>query len=86
MAAFDQGEYQPIADDIYIQAVRAGRFNVHWHDGQAWQQLISISEQEAQALVAPMQFIGESKSKRQYYRPAIADVIERIEEASGHVF
>ena len=61
---------EPMAGDIYIQEVRAGRFTIHRYDGQNWQQLGgSFSEQEIKALVAPMQFLFESKGFRRYYRP-----------------
>ena len=87
MAAFDQEAYQPIAGDLSIQEVRAGRFTIHRYDGQSWQQLgAGHNEQDIKALVAPMEFLGESKDKRQYYRPSLVDVIERIQEPNGHVF
>ncbi len=87
MAAFDQEEYQPTAGDIYIQEVRTGRFTIHRYDGQNWQPLgAGHREQDILALVASMEFLGEGKGKRQYYRPSIVDVIERIERPNGHVF
>ena len=68
MAAFDQEEYQPTAGDISIQEVRTGRFTIHRYDGQNWQQLgAGHREQDILALVAPMEFLGESKGKRQYW-------------------
>ena len=70
MAEFDQETYQPQEGDLYIQEVRAGRFTIHRYDGEIWEQLgAGHSEQDIKTLVAPMTFLSESRSKRQYYRP-----------------
>lgn len=78
--------YHPRTGDRYIQEVRAGRFNVHHYDeeGYGWGQLHScISEQEAQAIVAPpYALVGKSKGKgkRQYYR---LECIPQFPDGSG---
>jgi hypothetical protein len=70
-ATFDQEAYQPQEGDIYIIEVRLERYTIHRWDGESWQQLgAGHSEQDILALVAPMQFLGESKGHRLYYRPA----------------
>lgn len=63
--------YEPLAGDIYLQEVRTGRFTVHRYDGQGWEQIAALSEQEARQLTARMEFVYESRGKRQYYRPAL---------------
>jgi hypothetical protein len=74
MAEFDQNTYQPQEGDLYIQEVRDGRFTIHRYDGQTWEQLgAGYSEQDIKTLIAPMAFLGESKGKRQYYRPSFVD-------------
>lgn len=66
----NEQEYQPIAGDIYILEVRAGRFTIHHYDGQDWKQLgAGHNEQDIKALIAPMEFLWESPGHRWYYRP-----------------
>lgn len=70
MAAFDQETYQPLEGDIYTLEVRAGRFTIHRYDGQSWQQLgAGHSEQDIQALISRMDYLGRSRGYREYYRP-----------------
>ncbi len=74
MITVDRTAYQPRTGDRYIQELSAGRFNVHHYDeeGYGWVQLQScLSEQEAQAIVAPPYVLvskSKGKGKRQYYR------------------
>ena len=70
MADFDQATYQPQEADIYIQEVRAGRFTIHRYQSGRWERIEPVySKQELEGLISVMQFLGESKSKRRYYRP-----------------
>ena len=63
---------QPVwrTGDIYIVEVRTGVFTIHRYDGESWDQLgAGHTEQDIQTLVASMEFLGEGKGKRRYYRP-----------------
>lgn len=64
-------DYQPVEGDIYIQEVRAGRFTIHRFDGEHWSQMTTIDEQERQALISVMQFLGSGKGRRRYHRPLL---------------
>ena len=69
-------EYQPQEGDIYTLAVHEGRYIIRRYDGVNWEQLGGgHSEQDIAALVAPMQFVGESKGHRWYYRPYAEDTV-----------
>lgn len=73
MAEFDQDAYQPSPGDFYTLEVRAGRWVIHRYDGESWQQLgAGHGEQDIQALVTPMQLLGETPGHRRYYRPTQA--------------
>lgn len=65
--------YEPLAGDIYLQEVRVGRYTTHRYDGQSWEQVAALSEQEARTLTARMEFVYESRGKRRYYRPALVE-------------
>ena len=86
MAEFNQDTYQPESGDLYIQEVKAGRFTIYRYSFGSWEQLgAGHSEQDIKKLVEPMQFLGENKGKRQYYRPdearraAMAELIDKAE-------
>lgn len=65
-------DYQPLIGDIYTLEVRAGRFTIHRFDGERWEQLgAGYSKQDLDGLISVMQFLGESKGKRHYYRPLL---------------
>jgi hypothetical protein len=67
----DMADMQQIKQegDIYIIGTRVDHYNVFRYQGEAWEQIAHFNEQEVRALVAPMQFIGESQGHREYYRP-----------------
>ncbi len=73
MAEFNQDAYQPMDGDLYIQEVRTGRFTIYRYSFGSWEQLgAGHSEQDIKTLVGPMEFLGESKGFRRYYRPSQA--------------
>src|SRR5260221_2645564 len=73
MAEFNQDTYQPMDGDLYIQEVKAGRFTIYRYSFGSWEQLgAGHSEQDIKTMTSPMQLLGESKGKRQYYRPGEA--------------
>ena len=66
---FDQNTYQFMAGDLYIQEVRVDHFTIHRYTGENWEHLGGgHCEQDIKTLTASMQFLGESKGFRRYYR------------------
>ena len=64
-----EAQIQPQEGDIYVIEVRGDRYNIYRHDGEQWRYQINWGEEDTQALVSPMQFLGETKGHRRYYRP-----------------
>jgi len=85
MADFNQDTYQPMDGDLYIVEVRTGRFTMYRYSFQSWEQLgAGHSKQDVEALVAPMQFLGESKGFRRYYRPTQAAEALTVEKIAAN--
>jgi len=64
-------QIHPEEGDIYTLEVRAERFTIHRYNSNTWEQQGSgLSREDIATLVHSMQFLGETKGKRRYYRPA----------------